>query len=171
MKGVVAGLVVLLVLGLFYFRYAVEAPSSAEMTEADTAQMEAEVKAAIAERWVGYREAELAGDAEGYWSFWTPDARLYYPSMTLIGEGLYDFVSDFWGSGGKILAFEIEPYEIFVHEDAAYEMGKYGETIQFPDGTLEEYRGNVSVRWVKGADEVWRIDCFLTGPVAAVPQG
>jgi hypothetical protein len=37
MKGVVAGLAVLLVLGLFFFRYAGETPSPNEMTRTDTA--------------------------------------------------------------------------------------------------------------------------------------
>jgi ketosteroid isomerase-like protein len=142
-----------------------------EMTEAEIAQAESETRQAIAERWAGYKAAELAGDVEEYWSFWTPTARLYYPSMTLVGDDLYAFVSDFWGSGGKILAFEIESFEVFVHEDVAYEIGQYGESIQFPDGTLEEYRGNVSVRWVKGDDGSWRIDRFLTGPVADATEG
>ena len=170
MKGLITLLAVLVVVGLAFFLY--RTPTAPpEMTEAERAQVAAEAKAAIAERWVGYREAELAGDAEGYWSFWTPDARLYYPTMTLAGDEIHEFLSDFWGSGGRILAFEIESYEVFVEEDAAYELGRYGETIQFPDETLEDYRGNVFVRRISGADGIWRINRFLTGPVAEAPEG
>ena len=73
MRGVVAGLAVLLVLGLFFFRFAAEppsatdTPSTAEMTEAQIAQIEAEVMA--------FEESKLpafaALDADRLMGLWT----------------------------------------------------------------------------------------------------
>ena len=45
-----------------------------------------EVEQAIADQWAGFKVALLNGDAEGWASFWTPDAWLMEPGMDKRGR-------------------------------------------------------------------------------------
>ena len=82
MKGLITVIAVLVVVGLAYFIY--RSPTTPpEMTEAERAQMEADVRVEIAERFDGYRAALLTGDAGAFMSMYTSDARVFWPGMNL----------------------------------------------------------------------------------------
>ena len=67
-------------------------------------------------------------------------------------------------SGGRVLALDIRPDEMFVHGDAAYEIGEYDETVQMAGEEPMTLRNFYALRWERGADGVWRIDRFLGAP-------
>lgn len=150
---------------------ACQAPPPAEMTDAERAQIEAEAKQAIVGRFAGFRDALLNGDAEGWVSFWTPDARLLEPGMDMTGDDLFDFIREFFGSGGEVFAFETESYEIFVHGDVAYQIGQYDESFQFPGTEAVEVHNHFFMKWDRQPDGEWKIDRFLAGPRDAPPEG
>ena len=58
----------------------------------------------------------------------------------LIGSELASFIDDFFAAGGVIRSVEFRTADIFVHGDAAYELGQYEETgqvgIQEPEQAL-----------------------------------
>ena len=146
------------------------APPS-EMTDAERAQVEAEAKQAIADRWAAFENALMSRDAEEYRSFWTQDARILEPGMDMRGSDLHDFFREFWGSGGEVFTFSLESYEIFVHGDVAYQIGQYDESFQFPGEEPAEAHNYFFMRWEKQADGVWQIDRLVAGPREAPPEG
>ena len=142
-----------------------------EMTAAEMAQIEADTKQAIADQWDGFRNAVLNGDAEVWVSLWTPDGRLLEPGMDMSGDVLFDFVREFFESGGEVFSFDVESSEIFVHGDAAYQIGQYDESFRFPGAEAAEAHNHFFARWEKADDGIWRIDRMLSGPRDAPPEG
>jgi ketosteroid isomerase-like protein len=108
---------------------------------------------------------------EGWATYWTPDARILEPGMDLSGSDLFDFARDFWADGGQVLTFEMESSEVFVHGDAAYQIGQYDESLQFPDGAQLEVANFFFVRWEKQRDGMWRISRLMAGPREAPAEG
>jgi hypothetical protein len=99
MRGLIAGLVVLLVLGVGFFLWSSPTAAPAEMTEAEIAQIEAEVGAAVS----AFIQAVLQLDADEAMEFWADTER-----FALAGDGV--LVSDFdeWAPGYR------ENYDNFV---------------------------------------------------------
>ena len=151
--------------------FACQAPPPAEMTEAERAQIEAEVKQAIANRWAGFTETVLAVDYDGWASYWTPDARVLQPGMDLSGSAFFDYVRNFFAEGVQFLAFDVESFDIFVHGDAAYQIGQIDESAILSGGESAEWRDYLFVRWVKQEDGEWRISYLFAGPRDAPPEG
>ena len=171
MKGLIAGLGVLLLLGVGFFFYASRPVPSAEMAEAEIAQIEAEVVEAIAGQWAGFRETIQAGDYDAWADYWTSDTRMLQPGMDLTGTAWFDYVRDFFNGGVQFLTFDVESFDVFVHGDVAYQVGQYDETAELADGEPGEWHDYFFVRWEKGADGIWRINRFLSAPRDAPPEG
>jgi len=123
-----------------------------------------EVEQAIADQWAEFKAVALKGDAEGWASFWTPDAWLMEPGIDQRGQGLFDFVTEFFESGGKVFTLDFESVEIFVHGDVAYQIGRIDETFQFPGKDPGEVHNHLFSRWDKQPDGAWRIHRCLVGP-------
>jgi len=170
MKATIAVIAAILaVIALLYVATAPTAPP--EMTEAEIAQIEAEVEQAIADQWAGFREAVLAEDYHGWASYWTADARVLQPGMDLSGTPFFDFARDFIESGVQFLTFDVESFEIFVHGDVAYQIGQYDETAVLAGGEPAEWHDYFFVRWVRGPDGMWRISRDLATPREGPPEG
>lgn len=103
--------------------------------------------------------------------FWTEDARVLLPGIDLDGAGLAAFVEEFYAGGGEVVSVEFQRADLFVHGDAAYELGRYEETARAGSWELEEVRGNYFLRWERAPDGTWRIDRFVGGPVDAPEEG
>lgn len=151
----------LLILGAFL----VEACSP---PETDSAGADANaVQQELLERIEEYEQALLAGDPAAVRGFWTDDARVFLPGLSLEGGGLAAFVDEFYAGGGRVLSVDFQPREVFAHGEAAYELGQLEETARFGGQEPQTVRENYFLRWRRDADGEWRIDRFLAVPVDA----
>ena len=96
------------------------------------------------------------------------DAHLLEAGVDLSGDQVGDYFREFFETG-RVLSFDIEAFDQFVHADVAYELGQYDETVEVEgeEATVQNY---YFLRWEKGADGMWRIDRLVTGPREA-PSG
>jgi ketosteroid isomerase-like protein len=133
--------------------------------------MDDDAKQAIADRWSNYVDAWLRGDAEEVLSFWTADMRFLEPGGDLDKSAYGTGVRGFLGSGGKLLRMDMEPFEIFVHGDVAYQLGQVEITIQFEGQDSTDMATRFFSRWEKQPDGMWRISRILSGPKDAPTQG
>ena len=141
-----------------------------EMTDAEQAQIEAEVKQAIANRWAGYINAGLKG-FETWSPFWAPDIRILEPGMDLSGNEFMEFGRDFFESGGEVFSFEVESFEVWVHGDVAYQIGQFDESFQYAGEEPAEAHNYFFARWEKQPDGEWRISRLMAGPRDAPSEG
>jgi ketosteroid isomerase-like protein len=141
------------------------------MSEAETAQHEAEVAQAIHDKWFAYIEATRTLDMDVLLSFWAPDARLLEPGVDLQGPAVHQFMEDFWGSGGQVFTFDHRSLDLFVHGDVAYQIAQYDETFQFPGVEPDEAHGTMFLRWVQDEEGVWKADRMVGSPRDAVTDG
>lgn len=128
---------------------------------------EAAVAEELAERLDAYEQALLNGQAAPVKSFWTEDARVLVPGTDLTGSELMSFIDDFFAAGGVVRSVEFRTADIFVHGDAAYELGQYEETGQMGEQAPEHVSSNYFLRWERQPDGSWKIDRFVAGPTAA----
>jgi ketosteroid isomerase-like protein len=170
MKGLIAGLVALLAIGvLFFFLYAFPATPPPEMTDAEIAQIEAAVRQEVEARMAAFDQAVLAGDAEAAASFWTSDALLLEPGTRVAGGDFLSFVSEFFAVGG-VTATDHNVLDFFVHGDVAYWIMEIDETFQVEGMDPFTVMNYAFLRWEK-EDGVWKIDRYLGGPRGAPPEG
>lgn len=171
MKGLIAGLVTLAALGVLFFFYTAEkAPPPAEITEAEIAQIEAEATLAISDQWADFIVTLQNLDYDGWRSFWTSDARVLQPGSDLQGSALFDFATEMFSSGLQFSEFDVESFDVFIHGDVAYQIGKYDEVTQMPGEEPTEYHDHFFARWVTEGG-VWKIDRFMGSPREAPPEG
>ena len=143
----------------------------AEMTGAERAQQEAQVREAVTEALSSLQTDFLSNDAERFLSHWTPDMRVLEPGMDMARAEFEEMIREFWDTGGVISAFDVDPFEVFVHGDVAYQIGQYREAYQFPDAEPDELYYNFFARWEKQSDGAWRIDRWVGGPVDEPTEG
>jgi ketosteroid isomerase-like protein len=139
-----------------------------EMTEAEKAQIEAEVARELASRTEAYREALLSKDAQAVISFWTTDAWFLSPGMNLKGDDLQAFMVEVFPSM-TISAFDAEFFDVFVHGDIAYAMAEYTETVGTEGQPQETLVLNCFTRW-ENEDGIWKMDRDVCGPRDAPPE-
>jgi ketosteroid isomerase-like protein len=118
----------------------------------------------VNDQWAGFRETLQAGDYDGWAKYWTSDTRMFQPGMDLAGTEWFDYVRGFLEGGVQFLTFDIESFDLFVHGDAAYQVGQYDQTAELADGEPGEWHEYMFVRWEKGTDGMWRISRFLSAP-------
>jgi ketosteroid isomerase-like protein len=165
--AVVAAIVA--VLALLYVASSPNAP--VEMTDAEIAQHEAEVMQAIDAQWAGYREAMVAGDAEGVLSRWTDDMRLWGPGLDLGRAEFESLVRGSLGSDMVFTAFDFTPFDTSIHGNVVYQIGRMDVTGPGPDGEPVQDHSYALAKWVKQPDGVWRMSRGLQGPVGAPDEG
>ena len=142
MKGLITVIAVLVVVGLAYFIY--RSPTTPpEMTEAERAQMEADVRVEIAERFDGYRAALLTGDAGAFMSMYTSDARVFWPGMNLDKNELQAAMAEMF-QGMTWTAYDVDLQDLFVAGDAAYAIYQLSETFQAEGQELDRRTGTAS---------------------------
>lgn len=162
MKGLITVLAVLVVVGLALFLY--RSPTAPpEMTEADRAQIEAEVTQAIDEQWAGYTEVHLNNDAEGVLSYWTSDMRMLGQRFDMGRSQYEDHVREYFNNY-EISGFDAETYEIFVHDGAAYQIGQVDESYRSEGGEPMVFAIYMIIRWEEQPDGVWKIDRMVWAP-------
>jgi hypothetical protein len=127
---------------------------------------EASVRGELDQRMATYVRVLLEGDTVRIRAFWTADARALGPGMDLSGSAIVSFVNEAFLAGTAITSLNVRPIDTFVHGDAAYELGQVEETLQVPGQNRTTTRANYFLRWERSSDDMWRIDRFLTGPVA-----
>ena len=122
----------------------------------------------LTDQMAAFREAILSGEADRAIGSFTTDARLLEAGVDLSGDQVGDYFREFFETG-RVLSFDIEAFDQFVHGDVAYELGQYDETVEVEgeEATVQNY---YFLRWEKGADGTWRIDRLVTGPREA-PSG
>jgi ketosteroid isomerase-like protein len=135
---------------------------------ADTAA-DAEVAQQLDQRLRAYEQALMGGNAVQIQGFWTDDSRVLVPGTDLTGSELVSFIEDFFAAGGSVQSVEFRTADVFVHGDAAYELGQYEEVGQLAGQDPEYVSSNYFLRWERQPDGNWRIDRFVSGPTAA-PQ-
>ncbi len=126
------------------------------------------IRQELTDRMAAYKEAVLSSDVDGSIEFWTPDARILEPGMDLSGNEVGEFMREFFGTS-RVLSFDIEAYDQFVHGDVAYEVGEYDETIEV-EGEQQTIQNYYFIRWERGTDGAWRFDRVVAGPREA-PSG
>ena len=124
---------------------------------------EAAVHQELTERMAAARDVLLAGDAETFIAFWTSDARILEPGVDRSGEALHEYIRDFFATS-RILSFDNQPYDRFLHGEVAYETGHYDEAVQIQEQEPMTIRNYYFLRWEKGTDGVWRFDRLVAGP-------
>jgi ketosteroid isomerase-like protein len=170
MKGLIAGLVALVALGVLVFFYTAKAPPAGGVG-AEMAENEAEVRQAITDRLNAYEEVAVNGDLEGQLSYWTPDIRFMEPGTDLSGDELFSVIREMAEGVGETFSWSWDPIEIFVHGDVAYQIARYHESFQLPDGEPTEVHNTFFARWEKQPDGLWRISRLVAGPIDAPPEG
>ena len=123
--------------------------------------------AAIAERTSSYVEQLTSSrDAEAARDYYTEDARLLGPGIDLDRSAVIDGIRAAFEAGIEVLVSR-RTLELFVHDDAAYEIAQAEDTLVNPDGTSETMRHNMFIRWERGDDARWRFARVLLSPQGA----
>jgi ketosteroid isomerase-like protein len=168
MKAVVAILAALVCLGaLFWFYTAPKAP--VEMTQAEIAQIEAEVREEIITIADAINDGYMRGDAEPLLSAYASDVRIYWTGMNVTREGFEERMVEGFQTE-KWTEVEYKLIELFVHGDAAYTIGEWSGTLQV------EGQEPVSVVWncfsrFEKEDGVWKDEAEVCGPRDTPPEG
>jgi hypothetical protein len=167
MKGLITLLAVLVVVGLAFFLY--RTPTALpEMTEAEIAQYEAEVRQAIESRTDVWYDALIQGDAETAASLFTSDALVLMPGVRVSGSEIRSFLAEFVETM-TLTTWEGEYLDWFIHGDVAYEICSYDETY-LVEGQEVLMRGHGFTRWEK-VNGVWMVDRMMAGPRDAPEEG
>ena len=169
MKGLLAGLVALMALGVLFFFYTAEKAPPPEMTEAEMTEIEAEVREQLTNRLDEYGKALGAGDAQAVMSFWTSDARMWQQGWYGTAEDLAAFLEEAFPSM-TYSGLSMEPLDLFVHGDVAYFIYEYSGTIQTEGQEPESMINNCFTRFEK-EDGVWKLDRDVCGPRDAPTEG
>jgi ketosteroid isomerase-like protein len=160
MKGLITVLAVLVVVGLAFFLY--RTPTAPpEMTEAERAQYEAEVREDVASRAEEYADATLSGDLDAGIDMFTSDARVYWPGVNMSRDELQAFFQEF-SSTASWTECDLEEQEFFMDGDTPYTIYQYSETYQIPEQEPVSNVYNCFTRW-EMEDGVWKIDREVCG--------
>jgi ketosteroid isomerase-like protein len=138
---------------------------------AGSAQVVAEVEAAVAQRISGYIEnLTVQRDVESARDYFTEDARLLGPGIDLDRSGVVEQIRAVFDAGIQVQVTR-RTLELFVHGDAAYETAQAEDVFLSADGTTADTtRNNMFIRWEKGDDDKWRFARVVLGPQAASDQ-
>lgn len=143
--------------------------SPPEMTEAEKAQIEAEVRQELINRMEEYKAFPISGDVEGVMSFMTEDVWMLQPGMNARRDDLQSLVVAFF-STVTVTDINAELLELFVHGDAAYGIYEYSATTQMEGQEPVTDISNCFTRWEK-EDGVWKFDRDVCGPRDAPVEG
>lgn len=130
---------------------------------------EAQALAQLTQRRADYVDAVTGNDGNAVASFWTTDASIREPGLSVDGErAIAKRATDFFAKG-KVSALEFRPEKVFVHGDAAYEFGVFDESGT--DGTTPfSVQNNYVLKWQRDQRGDWRLAMLVTGPRNAPAQ-
>ena len=168
MKGLIAGLALLVVLGAAFFLYRSPAGPPPEMTEAEMAQMEAEAVQEIEAMLDTFGQAVLRGDAQAVSSFWTSDAVILEPGVRIEGSEIPSFMEEVFGTY-RYTSWDNTVLDLFVHGDVAYAISEYNEVAE-AEGQESMIVNNYSFIRLEKVDGSWKVDRLLGGPRNASPE-
>jgi ketosteroid isomerase-like protein len=118
----------------------------------------------------GYLAAIEGADVAAAGDYWAEDARLIAPGVSLDRASLLDGVRSIFGAGTRVRV-QRRTVELFVHDNAAYEIAQAEEVFATPGSARPDTtRNNMFVRWEKGADGLWRFSRAVVGPQGAGAQ-
>lgn len=168
MKGLITLFAVLVVLGVAFFLYST--PSAPpEMTEAERAQQEAQVRQEISRTDEGFRDAVLRGDPQAAASVWTSDARLLEPGVDVTGSDFQGFFEEAFATM-DITEYDLEILELFLHGDVAYAIYQETATAQVVGQEPFTMVNNAFVRLEK-ENGTWKYDRIVSAPRDAPSEG
>jgi len=132
---------------------------------ASDARVLAEIDAARTAFW----DAHEQGDASALADLVTDDAVLWAPGMEdASGRAFIRTAAEGMFAAMSISDFEIESYEVQLHDALAYELATYSETLTPRDGQASVVRGRYLIVWRRDSDGRWRVHRnmfhFIAGP-------
>lgn len=144
--------------------------ASNESRTGSVVQAETAKAAEIAGRVSGYLAAIEGADVAAAGDYWAEDARLIAPGVSLDRASLLDGMRSIFGAGTRVRV-QRRTVELFVHDNAAYEIAQAEEVFATPGSARPDTtRNNMFVRWEKGADGLWRFSRAVVGPQGAGAQ-
>ena len=168
MKALITLIAVLVVAALAFFLYSSPA-APPEMTEAEVAQHEAEVRGELTGAVDSYGDALLGGDTEAFMSSYAFDARVYWPGMNFDKAELQAFMEEFFQTV-TWTGYDAELSDLFVHGDAAYAIWEVSETFQAEGQGPQSGISSCFTRFER-VDGVWKVHRDVCGPRDALPEG
>jgi hypothetical protein len=170
MKGLMTVLAILVVVGLAFFLYRTPTAPSA-MTEAETAQIEAEVTEAAA----GLLESFRTMDAQAIGEWFHPTETSFVWGGTILDrvslvESLGSFMENWASWDGAWVETEVK----VLNPDAAMFQGMYGSTIHYTNGRVLRWPGNANYTMLmERTPEGWKVTVgdMDNGPSEVVEEG
>jgi len=166
MKGLIAGLGVLMALGLLFFFYTAEkAGPPPEMAEAEIAQIEAGVLASMQTYVDGYREMDL----EKVGSVTHPDFLTYPYSGSVQNRAEFVEGGLAWAEGKESWAISwVDTNVRVLSPDLAVFSGTSVDTLTYSDGRVIQYPSNAYAFLLERTADGWKLS--VGGPSAAPGQ-
>jgi uncharacterized protein (TIGR02246 family) len=157
-------LAVLVVVGLAFFLYRTPTAPPAEMTEAEMAQIQAEVEAVNRE----HLDAMVAGDVDWVLEQFTSDVVQMGPGYRRVGAEVRDYMRGMFAEASPT-SWESQTIDAWVHGDAVYIIARDDVTVSLGAGAMT-VSNHVFTRWVK-EDGEWKLSYVFSSPVDAPPEG
>ena len=156
MKGLIAGLGLLLVLGVGFFLYSSPTAPSAEMTEAEIAQIEADVGQVFDDLLNSF----VTKDPEGYVALFSPTGVSLAWGGTVHKDlqSIQDRVTAWWEGAESWEGSWVEKTVEVLRPDAAMFQGTYECTVHFSNGNVRNWPGTASwTALLRQEGDVWKI--------------
>ena len=135
-----------------------------EMTEAEMAQIQAEVEAVNKE----HRDAMMAGNVEWIREQFTSDAVQMGPGYRRVGAEVRDYMQRIFAEVSPT-SWESQTIDAWVHGDAVYIIARDDVTVTL-GGEAMTVSNHILTRWVK-EDGQWKLSYVFSSPVDAPPEG
>jgi uncharacterized protein (TIGR02246 family) len=143
-------------------------PASDEAAAVESsATDDAAVRTAIEARLDDYEKASMAGDLAALKGMWTPDVHVIGSGIDFSGAQFFAVLDQMFANRPEVQKFDVRAAEVFAHGDAAYAIGDYESTEKYGDAAPVSMHESYFARWQREADGTWRIDRWVTTPVAA----
>ena len=164
MKGLIAGLAVLVVLGIGFLLYS-SPTATPEMTDAEVAQIEAEVMESMGTYVDGYREMDM----EKVGSVAHPDFLTYPYSGRVVNRSEFVETSLAWAEGKESWAISwVDTNVRVLSPDLAVFSGTSVDTLTFSDGRAFYHPSNAYAFLFERTPDGWKLS--MGGPSAAPRQ-
>jgi ketosteroid isomerase-like protein len=145
----------------------------ARTSTGDESTLNDAAKQAAQKRLDDYIAVALADKQDHFADYWTEGAKMFEPELRLDGrDAMMAMIAEVMKSL-KFTAATIKVDESYAHDrgTVVYQYGTIDETLTPRDGKTPPTRARFSwtIRWVKGADGVWRMDRFMETPMPPLP--
>lgn len=141
---------------------ATEPPPAEHAPPQDDAAVTEAIDSALAQH---FRAAMVPNGIDSVATFLTGDAIIIEPGRRETRSEWAARVREMFGAEGRLLSYALRRIDLFIHGDAAYDLGEYDETLLLPSGEVT-VEGYYFIRWERGADGRWRMDRQMSGPRA-----